>query len=142
MYTTARSQFATRFTLDGKLLNRKYVTKLVDVWLQDDLGWSKNTQEICKKAYSKLGMLTKLKYAGVSKADLLTIYCLFIRSKTEYCSVAFHSSLTTVQSNAIEKIQSTCLRVILKDAYKSYSHALSITGLGKGPPKKMQKCGL
>ena len=85
-------------------------------------------------------MLTKLKYAGVSNADLLTIYCLFIRSVTEYCSVVFHSSLTSEQSEAIEKIQSTCLKVILKDKYINYSHALSITGLQLLSKRRERKC--
>ena len=57
----------------------------------------------CKKAYSRLGMLTKLKYVGVPTEDLLDIYILFIRSVTEYCAVVFHSSLTLQQSDKIEK---------------------------------------
>ena len=60
-------------------------------------------------------MLTKLKYAGVEMEDLLEIYQLFIRSCAEYCSVAFHSSLTDTQSRSLERLQSTCLKVILQD---------------------------
>ena len=33
--------------------------------------------------------------------DLIDIYILFIRSITEYCAVAFHSSLTQEQSNKL-----------------------------------------
>ena len=50
-------------------------------------------------------MLTKLKYIGVSTEDLIEIYVLFIRSLTEYCATAFHSSLTLEQSRDIERIQ-------------------------------------
>ena len=85
-------------------------------------------------------MLTRLKYTGVSNADLLTIYCLFILSITEYCSVAFHSSLTVRQSKALNKIQSTCLRVILKENYISYEHALQLTGLQSLHERREQRC--
>jgi hypothetical protein len=60
-----------------------------------------------------LSMLTKLKYVGVSTEDLLEIYLLFIRSITEYCAVAFHSTLTVEQAMDIERVQKTCLRIIL-----------------------------
>ena len=54
---------------------------------------------------------------------------LFIRSVTEYCSVVFHSSLTEHQTNKLEGIQRTCLRVILAENYVSYESALEMTGL-------------
>ena len=71
-------------------------------------------------------MITKLKYVGVAQEDLIDIYILFIRSVTEYCSVVFHSSLTTEQSNKIERIQKTCLKGILGDMYITYATALGI----------------
>ena len=76
---------------------RKQHLKILGMWLQEDGGWHKNTQEYCKKAYSRLSMLTKLKYAVVQTEDLITIYKLFIRSTLEYNSVAFHSSLGDVE---------------------------------------------
>ena len=62
--------------------------------MSDDLSWSRNCKEICVKAYSRLSMLTKLKYVGTSTEDLVDIYILFVRSAAEYCSVVFHSSMT------------------------------------------------
>ena len=49
-------------------------------------------------------MLTKLKYAGVPKEDLITIYILYIRSLLEYCSVVRHSTLTDEQFNNLESV--------------------------------------
>ena len=74
-------------------------------------------------------MLTKLKYVGVPTEDLIEIYTLFIRSITEYCAVAFHSSLTVAQCTDIERIKKTCLKIILDDNYVSYPAALEMTGL-------------
>ena len=129
IFTKAREEFAARLTLNEKLLERKKVTKIVGVFLEEKGGWAKNTAEICKSAYAKLGMLTKLKYAGVSTKDLIETYALFIRSRAEYVSIAFHSSLTKKQEKAIERIQSTCLNVILGDNYNNYDDALKRSGL-------------
>ena len=50
------------------------------IWgqISDDGLWSKNTQEILKKGYSRISFPAKLKYAGVKIEDLLEIYQLFI----------------------------------------------------------------
>ena len=66
-------------------------------------------------------MITKLKYAGAKQEDLLDIYLLFIRSITEYCAMAFHSSSTIEQSNKLEQIQKVCLRIIQGEMYISYA---------------------
>ena len=58
------------------------VTKLLGVWIEEDLTWSKNTTEICKKSYSRVSMLTKFKYVEVEIEELINIYILFIRSCT------------------------------------------------------------
>ena len=93
------------------------------------MKWDENTKQICIKAYSRVSILCKLKYAGICIEDLITIYILFIRSITEYCSVAFHSSLTEAQSEKLESIQRTCLRVILAENYVSYDAALEMCSL-------------
>ena len=80
-------------------------TKLLGVWVTEDFSWSRNCSEICKKAYSRLTILTKLKYVGTKTEDLIDIYILYIRSLVEYCSVAFHSSLTQEQDRKLERIQ-------------------------------------
>ena len=140
IFTKAREEFAARLTLNEKLLERKKVTKIVGVFLEEKGGWAKNTAEICKSAYAKLGMLTKLNYAGVSTKDLLETYALFIRSRAEYVSVAFHSSLTKKQEKAIERIQSTSLKVILGKNYNNYEDALKRTGLKTLKQRREEKC--
>ena len=92
-FSLAREKFSTRFVVNKKLIERKYVTKVLGVWLQENGEWAKNTAELCKKLYAKMGMLRKLKYAGVGLNDLLDLYKLFIRGSAEFCSVAWHSGL-------------------------------------------------
>ena len=113
IFSRAQENFITRLHVNNHTLNQIPVTQLLGVWISENLSWSKNTKEICRKAYSRMSILTKLRYIGVNIEDLIQIYILFIRSITEYCSVAFHSSLTVEQANDIERIQKTRLKVIL-----------------------------
>ena len=124
-----KDNFATRLKLDNKTVDRQTEIRHLGVWLREDMSWEKNISEICKKAYSRVKMLSKLKYVGTKKKDLILLYCLHIRSITEYCSTAFHSSLTLKQANKLESIQKTCLRIILGEDYISYESALISTNL-------------
>ena len=72
-FSSSLSKFATRLSINNVLLERTSVTKLLGVWVSDDLSWSRNCKEICIKAYSRLTMLTKLKYVGTSVEDLIDI---------------------------------------------------------------------
>ena len=129
IFSRSNTKFTTRLTINNQNLEKLGVMKLLGVWISQDLSWSRNCQEICQKSYSRLSMITKLKYVGVCLEDLLDIYILFIRSVTEYCSVAFHSSLTHQQSDKLEKIQKTCLKVIMGEMYVGYLAALEMCGL-------------
>ena len=131
IFSRSKQNFTTRIAISEEKVERMSVIKLLGVWLQEDLGWNENTKQICKKAFSRISLLSKLKYVGIEIEDLLTIYKLFIRCIPEYCSTAFHSSLTEQLSNKIETIQSTCLKVILNENYVSYTAALEMCGLEK-----------
>ena len=140
VFSRARKAFATRLTLNSKLLERTKSIKLLGMWLQEDAGWETNTQELCKKAYTRVAMLTKLRYAGVNVDDLITIYKTFIRSTLEYNSVVFHSSLHSQQEEALERCQSVCLKVILQESYVSYRAALEMSGLETLKARREARC--
>ena len=83
-----------------------------------------------------MSILTKLKYAGLSRTKLLHIYSLHIRSSMEYCSVVWHDNLTKAQSHAIERLQMVALKIILgkecprkEDGHFDYVKALNICQL-------------
>ena len=40
IFTKAREEFAARLTLNEKLIERKKVTKIVGVWLEERGGWA------------------------------------------------------------------------------------------------------
>ena len=140
VFSRSDENFTTRLVLNENVLEQKSAAKLLGVWITEDLSWSKNCQEICKKAYSRLSLITKLKYVGVNTEDLIEIYILFIRSITEYCSVVFHSTLTMEQSEKLEKIQKTCLKIILDDSYVDYDAALEMCGLETLASRRHKRC--
>ena len=137
---TTWSELATRLCLNGQTLDRVKAVKLVGVWVDTWLVWDRNTSESSKKAYARVSMLTKLKYAGVKTEDLVHIYILYIRSVLEYCSVLWHSTLTGDQSQAIERVQKTCLKIILGTDYTSYSMALENCSLDTLSDRREDRC--
>ena len=48
-----------------------------------------------------------------SRKKLINIYCLFIPSSAEYCSVVWHENLTIAQFYAIERLQVVALKIVL-----------------------------
>ena len=140
IFSRSQAEFATRLSVNGQTLDRVEAVKVVGVWLTTWLDWEKNTSEICKRAYARVTMLTKLKYAGVKTQDLTNIYVLYIRSVLEYCSVLWHSTLTVAQSQAIERVQKTCIKVILGQEYKTYTDGLELTGLELLSERRERRC--
>ena len=114
--------------------------KLLGVWLTTWLDWDKNTREMCRKAYARMTMVTKLKYVGVPTSDLIEIYILYIRSILEYCSTVWHSTLTVDQSKQIEGVQRLCLKIILGTEYSGYEAALKQCGLDSLSERRQKKC--
>ena len=74
VFSRSEKEFATRLTMNGRTIDRVEETKLVGVWVTTWLDWEKNTREICRKAYARMTMITKLKYVGVPVEDLIHIY--------------------------------------------------------------------
>jgi hypothetical protein len=140
VFSRSREDFATRLTLNGKLIERKHVNKCLGVWLQPDGKWGRNTREITKGAYARIQMLTKLKYSGSSKEDLIHLYKQFVRGKLEFSSVVWHSSLTVKQSKSLERCQAVALRVILGEMYISYEAACEMSGLEKLCDRRSSRC--
>ena len=70
-------------------------------------------------------ILRKLYEFNLPKCQLVHIYTIFIRVVLEQSSVVWSSSITEEESNALERAQKIALRIIYKNQYKSYTHALN-----------------
>ena len=140
VFTRSMTKFATRLNIKDNFIEQVRETKLCGVWITDNLKWEKNTREITRNAFARMSMITKLKYVGVSKEDLLDVYILFIRSLSEYCAVVWHSSLTVELTGMLERVQKICLKVILGDEYTDYNSALELTNLKTLYQRRENRC--
>ena len=74
VFSRSKEEFNTRLNLNNNPLERKSAVKILGIWLAEDLSWELNTKQICMKAFSKVPKLSKLKYAGIGRDDLILIY--------------------------------------------------------------------
>ena len=91
---TRKYQFSSRFYLNNNKLEEISECRLLGVVLTNNLSFEKNTESIVKNAYKRMIMLHKLSQFGISVADMLNIYVLYIRSVVEQSCVVWHSSVT------------------------------------------------
>ena len=74
-------------------------------------------------------LLHKLVEFGVAVPDLVNIYVLYVRSILEQSCQVWNSALTLENSQNLERVQKTSLKIILKSDYQTYKNALDVTGL-------------
>ena len=140
IFNRAQADFNTRLLMNNSKLDQVHEVRLLGVLLTESLSFDKNTEDICKRAFARISMLTKLKYVGVPLHDLIDVYILFVRSLLEYCCVSWHSSLTQAQSDNIERVQRTSLKVILGQSYIDYDSALELCDLEKLFSRRENRC--
>ena len=105
------------------------VVKVLGVQISSDLKWDIHINNVIKRAAGRLFMLTTLKRFNLPLQDLITIYVGFIRPLLEYSVPVWHSSLTNVQTAALERVQKRALRIMLRQQYISYRDALQVCSL-------------
>ena len=59
-------------------------------------------------------------------SDLKQIYTMYVRSKVETGVAVWHSGLTKINIESIERIQKQAMKVIFKSQYSSYENALKL----------------
>ena len=85
-------------------------------------------------------ILRRVSSFGAPIQDLKDIYILFIRSLLEQSATVWHSSLTAENAEDLERVQKNALRIILKDQYKTYKHALAKLGLEELSERREKLC--
>lgn len=87
--------------------------------------------EIKRKYRSRLWILKHLAHWGLRKPDLLCVYQSVILPCHDYCSVVYHLSLTSLQSDQLERLQSQALKSIYgyEHLYRSLQQCTSLKSL-------------
>ena len=102
--------------VDGHIVQRVNVFKLLGVTVDSNLKWENHVHSICSKASSRLYFLLLLRRSSVSKCDLLHFCESYIRPILEYACPVWHSSLTNEQCQRIETIQRRAMSIIDKQS--------------------------
>ena len=123
---TKDKQFTTDLKLKGETVEIVREAKLLGVIITSDLKWEKNTNHIIRNANKMMRMLYMASKFTRNKSHLEHIYKTFIRSRLEYASNLWHSSLTVANRNDIERIQKSAMKVLFKSDYHSYLKSLKI----------------
>ena len=128
---THNYKFTTGFTHDQGSIDVIDEVKLLGTIITNDLKWSKNTDFLVKKANARMRLLHKIVEFSAPVEDMVTIYTSYVRSILEQSCTVWHSSLTQENSEDLERVQKSAMRIILGDNYTTYDNALEILMLAK-----------
>ena len=121
---TEKYNFTARLKLNNENLEVVKQAKLLGVIISDDLKWDQNTEYLVKKANKRMELLRKVANFSTSIEDKKDIYVLYVRSILEQSSVVWHSSLTNENSEDLERVQKSAVRIILGKDFENYEDAL------------------
>ena len=65
-----------------------------------------------------MALIRKVSKFGAGIEDLKTIYILFVQSLLEQSATVWHSFLTRNNTQDLERVQKTAIRIILGNQYK------------------------
>ena len=114
---THNYQFSTNLSHNGDDVEVINQTKLLGTIITDDLKWHKNTESLVRRANTRMRIMHKISEFSAPREDMIQIYFSYIRSILEQSSTVWHSSLTVEDSQDIERVQKSAVRIILKDEY-------------------------
>ena len=133
-------QFITNLKLKDETLEVLDETKLLGTIITSDLKWNRNTEKLVKDANRRMKMLHVAAKFVNNNQDLVYLYKTFVRSALEFSAVVWHSSLSQVNINDIERVQKSALKIILKQNYKDYKSALKELNLEKLSERREKLC--
>ena len=117
-------QFSTKLKLNNHDIETLEKTKLLGTIITDDLRWEENTKNIVRKANARMELLRTISTFSPSDEDMKNLYVLFIRSLLEHSATVWHSSLTKHDSESLERVQKSAMKVILGNRYIGYRKSL------------------
>ena len=126
--------------MDGHEIETVEEMKLLGLIITNDLSWTRNTEEMTRKGYSRLWMVKRLLGLGGSQETLIDVYCKQIRSVLEFGAPVWNSSLTQEHVRDIERVQKSFLHVLLGEEYEDYEHALALTDIESLEDRRIHLC--
>ena len=85
-----------------------------------------NTRNMCRNAYSRMYIIRRLFVLGCQKTELLDILRQHVLCMVEQAVPYWAPMITKAESDMLEHVLKTGLRVILQDEYKSFNQCLKL----------------
>ena len=85
-------------------------------------------------------LLRRMKALGLEPKFILDYYLMEIRPVVEHGVPVWHSGLTNLQSNRLERIQKVALKIIMGENYDSYNDACKLFSLEKLSERQVRLC--
>ncbi len=124
--------------MDGEGIQNTDNIKLLGIHFMTDLKWQKEIDEIYSKAARSIYAVIIHTKAGLSKQDILEVYCVKIRPRMEFPCQVWDPGLTKEQSDSLETIQKGVLKIVYKDT--NYEEALNSAHLPKLSECREKSC--
>ena len=103
-------------------------TKILGVYIDESLTWSKHIEEITKKITTGISALKRLR-DFTSRDVLVSIYNALIMPHFDYCCEVW-DSLRSVLAERVQKLHSRCARVIMRYKNEAGQFELALRHLG------------
>ena len=103
--------------------------RLLGLVLDDKLTWWPLVRDLASRAKAKMWSLLKLREAGASEQQLLSLYIARVRSTVEYGAQVWGTVLNGSQSDLLEGVQTKSLQIILGTRSKGYERNMLFLGL-------------
>ena len=114
--------------------------KLLGVIIRSDLRWCDNTSYLCKKGYSRLWLIRRLKVLGATKSEMLDVYIKQVRSILELAVPVWHPGLTKQDIKNLERVQKCAFFIILGESYISYEQSMRTLGCDSLNDRRYKLC--
>ena len=114
--------------------------RLLGVIVRSDLRWCDNTNYLCKKGYSRLWLLRRLKVLGANRSEMLDVYIKQVRSILELAVPVWHPGLSQQEVKNLERVQKCAFFIILGESYTSYEDAMKILGCNSLNARRYNLC--
>ena len=133
------------YNTSAQLTNDETVTrsseklKLVGFTFGDVPGVEAHVQSIKDKFRRKVWMLYHLRRAGFRRGQLYRLYCCYVRSVVEYCSVVYHPMLTAGQALELERLHRLAIRICFGFGV-DISLTMNINGIESLEARRARRC--
>ena len=117
-------QFTTRLALEGENIEVVDSMKILGTIINSKMTWDQNCEVIIKKVNARMQIIHKAITFGATKDELIKLWTTYCRNVLEQSCVVWHPHLTQHNIDDLERSQKSFTKLVLKEKYTNYQHAL------------------